>query len=236
MKKAETLGRFPANLALDPAAAAELGRQSGELNSHGGGRRLTGNLWTYGDYNGANIGAKIPKGDTGTAARFFFRYSPRANRDERIRGCDLYHWRGDPDHPEGWRRVTVEEWQHIPRRQQVVGTNHPTLTPLEMARYLARLILPPIGLAGVRERTTGSRGRVLVPFSGVLSEAIGTGLAGWPEVVAIEQSPSYVEQGACRWRAWGPYSEVRAESIDRQGGLREEQHHPAQGNLFEAAP
>lgn len=55
--------------------------------------------------------------------------------------------------------------------------------------------------------------RLLVPFSGVGSEVVGAAQAGWPEITAIEKNASYVAQGACRIRAWGPYSLARAGEI-----------------------
>jgi site-specific DNA-methyltransferase (adenine-specific) len=228
-------GRFPGNVLLDDAAADEVGRQSGVTAN--GGQNAT-SVRDHGNLYGARTPGSPTgfAGDTGTAARYFprFRYVGRAPKSERMRGLETWHWTGDLQHPEGWRRVSVEEWQKIPRRRQMVGSNHPTLKPLELVRWVARLALPPPGpeATAIRERTTGSRGRVLVPFSGVLSEAIGCAVAGWPEVVAIEVSASYVAQGACRWRAWGPYSEARAAAVEAAGGLSREEHHEGQGELF----
>lgn len=56
--------------------------------------------------------------------------------------------------------------------------SHSTVKPVALARYLASLLLPP-------KRTDRPR-RILVPFSGVGSEMIGAILAGWDEVVGIE--------------------------------------------------
>lgn len=97
-----------------------------------------------------------------------------------------------------------------------------TLKPLELCRWLARLILPPLSdpARSIREDTTGSHGRLLVPFAGVLSEAIGAALAGWPEIVAIEREETFVEQGAARFKAWGPFEAARAEAIEKAGGLK----------------
>lgn len=52
---------------------------------------------------------------------------------------------------------------------------HPTVKPLALTKYLARLILPPID---------GSR--LLTPFCGSGSEMIGALQAGWSEVVGID--------------------------------------------------
>lgn len=67
---------------------------------------------------------------------------------------------------------------------------HPTLKPIDLTKYLATLFLPPEYYAPNR--------RIMIPFGGVGSEAIGALLAGWDEVVAIEQSAEYCEVGRRR--------------------------------------
>jgi site-specific DNA-methyltransferase (adenine-specific) len=73
--------------------------------------------------------------------------------------------------------------------------DHPTLKPVALARYLAGLLLPP-------PRTDGDTRKLLVPFSGAGSEMIGALLAGWDEVVGIEQSAQYGEIAQQRIRWW----------------------------------
>jgi len=70
---------------------------------------------------------------------------------------------------------------------------HPTLKPIALAKYLATLLLPPPEYAPRR---------LLIPFGGVGSEAIGAILAGWEEVVIIEQSFEYCQIGAARIKWW----------------------------------
>lgn len=57
------------------------------------------------------------------------------------------------------------------------GNDHPTVKPLALCEYLARMILPP-------ERPTPRR--LLVPFSGSGSEMLGGLLAGWDHVTGVE--------------------------------------------------
>jgi len=64
------------------------------------------------------------------------------------------------------------------------GNTHPTVKPLKLIEYLARLILPP-------ERDTPRR--LLVPFSGSGSEMLGALAAGWDEVIGIEREAAYVK-------------------------------------------
>lgn len=60
------------------------------------------------------------------------------------------------------------------------GNNHPTVKPLKLIEYLARLILPPDG------------GQLLVPFSGSGSEVIGARNVGW-DVTGIEIDQEYLD-------------------------------------------
>lgn len=61
---------------------------------------------------------------------------------------------------------------------------HPTMKPLKLCEYLARLILPP-------ER--GDPRRLVVPFCGVGSEMIGALNAGWDEVTGIDNDERWVD-------------------------------------------
>ena len=60
------------------------------------------------------------------------------------------------------------------------GNGHSTVKPIDLMRYLARLIMP------------SSQGKILVPFAGSGSEMIGALLAGWPDVTGIEREAEYV--------------------------------------------
>lgn len=236
LRSTKASGRFPGNVLLDSAAAEEVGRQSGERKN--GGQNVTSDRRKRSIYNDGESAATAWAGDTGDASRYFhqFRYIDRAPKSERIRGLEHWHWLGDKDNPEGWRRISTADAVEQARAagNLKVGSNHPTLKGLEFTRWVTRLLLPPAGetAKAIRRETIGSAGRLLVPFSGVLSEVIGAGLAGWWDIVAIEMSSSYVEQGACRWRAWGPYSESRAEVIESAGGAQPAEVDHRQGELF----
>ncbi len=66
------------------------------------------------------------------------------------------------------------------------GSKHPTMKPIDLCAYLAKLILP------------STNGRLLVPFSGSGSEVIGAIRSGWSEVVGIEAESEYAEQSRIR--------------------------------------
>jgi site-specific DNA-methyltransferase (adenine-specific) len=77
------------------------------------------------------------------------------------------------------------------------GNAHPTVKPIALTTYVARLLLPP---PGARPR------RLLVPFSGSGSEVIGALLAGWDEVIGIEIDDEYrriAEARIAHWMARG---------------------------------
>lgn len=61
---------------------------------------------------------------------------------------------------------------------------HPTVKPVDLTAYLAKLLLPP-------ERDEPRR--ILVPFAGSGSEVIGAFRAGWEEATGIEIDPDYCE-------------------------------------------
>jgi len=67
-----------------------------------------------------------------------------------------------------------------------------------LLKWLATLLLPPPAYAPRR---------LLVPFGGVMSEAIGGILAGWDEVVAVEMEEEYIPIGEARCRFWAGWSE-----------------------------
>ena len=134
--------------------------------------------------------------DSGSAARFF--YCAKASRSEReagLREAGLREaefgsvWGGaEDDLSEGKKRV-------LPARN-----HHPTVKPIALCEYLARLILPP-------KRETPRR--LLVPFSGSGSEIIGALRAGWDEVFGIELSAEYINLAKARIAHWNLPIEVR---------------------------
>lgn len=78
-----------------------------------------------------------------------------------------------------------------------VRNHHPTLKPVALTEYLARLIKPPT-----------SDAVLLVPYAGAGSEMIGALMAGWPMVFGIERESEYVEIARARLRAWHPDAEA----------------------------
>jgi DNA modification methylase len=133
--------------------------------------------------------AGFPETGAGSAARFF--YCAKASRSEREAGLREAGLREAFSATMGGG---IGEREHDPTEPRAyVRNHHPTVKPIALAEYLARLILPP-------KRDTPRR--LLVPFSGSGSEMIGALLAGWDEVVGIELSPEYAEIAEARLAHW----------------------------------
>lgn len=169
------IGRFPANLIHDGslktmAAFAEYGERGS-----GNGLETIRNqrLGSGGNAKGA---ATFTHGDTGTIACFF--YCAKASRSEREAGID-----GMPikQMSHDGREMPIENAYQ--RNESRVRNFHPTIKPLALTEYLAKLLLPP-PLSDPR--------KLLVPFSGVGSECIGAMFAGWDEITGIELESEYV--------------------------------------------
>jgi hypothetical protein len=80
------------------------------------------------------------------------------------------------------------------KSERGADNHHPTVKPLGVCEYLARLILPP-----EPHRDTA---RLLVPFAGSGSEMIGALQAGWRNVTGIEKEAEYVEIAKRRVACW----------------------------------
>jgi site-specific DNA-methyltransferase (adenine-specific) len=76
---------------------------------------------------------------------------------------------------------------------KIVKNDHPSIKPISLNTHLATLLLPP-GRYSPR--------KILIPFAGVYSEVIGTILAGWDEITAIEISEHYTKIGIDRLNYW----------------------------------
>jgi site-specific DNA-methyltransferase (adenine-specific) len=173
----QSVGRWPANVALDPEAAALLDAQVGESTSTGGQSSL--GAFRDGDVYGAGRNERWKAdpgfGDTGGPSRFF--YVAKASRAEREFGLwDLPpQQRADSD-----ARNDDAPGSNNPRLRTAARRNdHPTVKPLALMRWLVGLVLPP-------------GGTVLDPF-------VGSGTTGMAVLdrdgvfIGIDQDAHYLE-------------------------------------------
>lgn len=169
-----------------PAGNA-VGTMFDSLNGSGEGP-FTAGYWP------ANIVGDLTSGEQDFLQRYF--YTPKAGREERDAGLDdEFEARSDSE-VGALRDAGRGGSSGFPKNRHIVGNSnhssgssgvknhHPTVKPIDLIRYFARMILPP-------PRATPRR--ILVPFSGSGSEMIGCLQAGWDEVVGIEREAKYIE-------------------------------------------
>jgi site-specific DNA-methyltransferase (adenine-specific) len=214
----EHAGRWPANFALvctcesDEHAAdcpvAVLGAQSGELTSgarSGPNPNATKALADAYQGRWKHTGG-ASEASTGTAARFFYQAKAAAwEREAGLQGfakrAQIAVW-GDGLNTATKIRTDDQRDNGVSREQR--ANVHPTVKPIRLAEYLARLILPPV---------MDEPRRLLVPFAGSGSEMIGALLAGWDVVTGIEREAEYVDLARARvgwWAQFATYDEARA--------------------------
>jgi len=140
----------------------------------------------YGTQYADNKYARSQHDDSGTCARFF--YQAKASRSERNEGLDDFYWQRDKSSPIGFTRITRDEWEQLEPRQRAQGNIHPTVKPLGIIEYIAKLIMPP------------ECRKLLVPFSGSGSEILGALKSGWKHVVGIDIISEYNDIARARIR------------------------------------
>jgi DNA modification methylase len=192
------LGRWPANVVLDPDAAAILDGQSGDTTSSRStgrnGHDQAGATWALHRTNDERRGHD----DSGGASRFFtvagftdddlssFRYVAKPDKAERNVGLDGAQARvTNAATPPG------SKGSNSPRaganRNGPTANFHPTVKPLDLMRWLVRLVTP-LG------------GTVLDPFAGS-GTTLAAGLLEGFTVVGIELTDDYLPiiEGRCHW-------------------------------------
>lgn len=149
------------------------------------------------------------------AAADLIRYCPKPNDGERDGGLDNFP------------PVTVDDGREIPidnayQRGKTTRRNpHPTLKPIKLTRYLAKLLLPPARYAPRR---------LMVPCSGVASEIIGALQAGWDEVVGIEKTAAYIPYAEARIRFFTGFDTPSVDDVQKAAETNDDG--PEQLDLF----
>jgi DNA modification methylase len=180
-----SLGRWPANVCLDDLAALVLDEQSGELQGPGGPATSgSASAWPGGAYQGT-----IYPGEVGGASRFF--YVAKPSREERDYGIWHDHTKSGG---EATNRTDGSAGLNSPRagagRTGGSRNFHPTVKPVELMRWLVRLVTP-------------IDGTVLDPFLGSGT----TGMACRYELrsfIGIEREREYIEIAERRIAAVAP--------------------------------
>ena len=182
-------GRWPANLVLDEAAGAMLDAQSGTTKSTQGKPRKGAPGEGYGM---THTGAEYS--DSGGASRFFarvdfgevdrFMYCPKASRSEREAGLDGLPQRVvDPSREED-AAARDNPRTGAGRSGEARRNHHATVKPIELMRWLVRLVTPPGGI-------------VLEPFAGSGTTPAACALED-VDCLAMELDADYVEIARAR--------------------------------------
>ncbi len=187
------------------ACRVELSQQDCPTEGRAHGRRITASpqgrwpanlLLSHGEScNGAQCEPDCPIGLLGERHRFF--YAAKASRRERDAGCEALP-----------RRV-VQTFKIGARNEQLcedhpVANIHPTVKPIDLMRWLVRLLTPPGGL-------------VLDPFAGSGSTGAAALLEG-ARFLGIEREAAYVPIARARithWSRQGPRCQAARRSPQR---------------------
>ena len=112
-------------------------------------------------------------------------YCPKVSRGERHSGFDLTTI---PTDPGGMLNSASGNGHYTGNKQSSPGNNHPTVKPIELMKYLIKLVTPKGGI-------------VLDPFNGSGSTGCAAVELGC-EYVGIDLDPKYVEISRKRIEAW----------------------------------
>jgi DNA modification methylase len=174
-------GRFPANVIHDgsdevvsmfPANcgnAAKAKRTKSSITGSGHSLTVAKNV---GDDNGFYDGL-------GSAARFF--YCPKVSRKERHIGCDMENAPRPGSNGHGGGIYENDTWAESLQNVNVSSSEHnthPTVKPIELMKYLIKLVTPP-------------NGHILDPFNGSGSTGCAAVELGF-DYTGIELDPNYV--------------------------------------------
>ncbi len=180
---ADNKGRFPANIILDPEAAAFLDEQTGILKS--GAMKKSYKYTNTGHSIGKATGktSAIHGSNSGGASRFF--YVAKSSRSERNKGCENLYWERIG---QSYRLVQKDIWESLLEKDRAQGNFHPTVKPVSLMSYLVRMVTP-IG------------GKCADLFSGSGSTGPACKIENI-EFVGVDVTPEYIIISNHRLDAW----------------------------------
>jgi len=177
------VGRFPANLILDPEAGARLDGEAGDRpGQQAGSTGVKASDVVYGTMIGRS--GPDPRGDSGGPSRFF--YCAKASVADREEGLEHLPKSapGEMVDREPGSAGAESPRAGAGRKSGGRANIHPTVKPTELMRYLCRLITPP-------------GGTILDPFCGSGSTGKAATLEGFG-FYGIDMDPKYVEIARAR--------------------------------------
>lgn len=195
----EVQGRYPTNVLFTHHYLCEfenchqdcpigmLNKQSGIRQS--GGMKDTydigenGNLKNYGILGDRKAVAVNIESSEGFASRFF--YCSKASSDEREIGVKMWEKKISPNNISGGTETRLDG-KAVSKR----ANNHPTVKPLELIRYLVKLVTP-------------KGGKVIEPFGGSGTTLLAAQLE-FMDCDYIDLEQYYCDIAAGRSKAWRP--------------------------------
>jgi len=149
-----------------------LDEQSGELGNSARKNLQGKDYKSKGMFKGGQF--NLQHDDKGGASRFF--YSGKAHKTERHKGCEKLYWRTEPK----LKLISKKEFDLLPEDEKINGNPIATLKPINLMRYLVRLVCPKGGI-------------VLDPFAGSGTTGIACLIEGM-KYVLIEKRKDFVEK------------------------------------------
>ena len=178
-------GRWPANLLFDEAAAAMLDASVGVLSSGANPTRRGSDKFgdTFGRFKGQEQCTPARGAEKGGPSRFF--YTAKASRSERDLGCEDLAHKSAGEVTGGRADGSAGLGPRAGAGRTSGGRNsHPCVKPVDLMRWLVRLITPPGGVC-------------LDPFMGSGSTGVACIEEGFG-FIGIEREAEYVEIARAR--------------------------------------
>ena len=181
-------GRFPANVMHDGSdVVQDIFPKTSKSSGGGGSKTVSPSDNVYqGGWGHKEYDKTIGFGDEGSASRYF--YCPKTSKSERNQGLIEFD---DKQYSHDGRKKSIEN--PYQRNKSVSKNSHPTVKPVELMKYLCRLVTP-------------KGGTVLDPFMGSGS----TGMAAKDEgfnFIGIEREKEYFKISEQRIKTTAPLSE-----------------------------
>ena len=185
------LGRWPPNVAVDENVAELIDELVGKRPSGANPSRRIATKFqlTYGAMDGAMDCTPARGAEVGGASRFF--YCPKTTTQEREAGCESLPLFTAGELTGGRKEGSAAlDCPRTGAGRTLKGrrNHHPTVKPIELTRWLVRLVMPP-------------GGRVLDPFAGSGTTAIACLYEG-ADFVGVERESDYVRIHKARVKYW----------------------------------
>jgi len=187
-----SIGRFPSNVMHDGSDVVKEVFPYTKAGKYKGEGSKSGGIWDKS--TGSPSGREY--GDDGSAARYF--YSPKVSKKERNQGCDempikktsSMSGRRDPHEMDKSKIDNDVTGRFVTERKNI----HPTVKPVELMKYLCRLVTP-------------KGGTVLDPFMGSGSTGMAAKDEGF-DFIGIEKEQEYFEIATSRIDSVEPVTDL----------------------------